>query len=163
MTTTIAARYVRPSWFTRRVFNPAYGGLTKFGISLYGAQRLHVTKRVSGGTQVVPVNPMTIDGGQYLVAPRGETQWVRNLRVAGMGVLTVGRTRSPFVAIEIADDSKALILREYLRRWGFEVGQFFEGIDPKNVTVEELAAMSHDFPVFMVQPSTADLTSPKAQ
>lgn len=151
MTTTIADRYIRPSWFTRRVFNLLFGGLTKFGISLFGAQRLHVAKRVSGGEQVVPVNPMTIAGAQYLVAPRGETQWVRNLRAAGAGVLTVGRKRSPFAAIEVADDAKAPILREYLRRWGFEVGQFFEGIDPKNVTVEQLEAMSHDFPVFLIQ------------
>ena len=38
------------------------------------------------------VNLLTVDGVRYLVAPRGETQWVRNLRAdGGTGTLRVGR------------------------------------------------------------------------
>lgn len=69
-------------------------------------------------------------GDRYLVAPRGETQWVRNLRVAGAGELHLGRRIEPFAATEIADRDKPAVLRAYLARWKFEVGVFFDGIGP---------------------------------
>ena len=67
---------------------------------------------------------LTLDGIRYLVAPRGHTQWVRNIRVSGEGVLLLGRRREPFRAVEITDTDKEPILRGYLRRWKWEVGQF---------------------------------------
>ena len=76
------ARYVRPGWFTRHVFNPIVAGLTRAGISVWGSRQLRVRGRTSGEWKSVPVNLLTSEGERYLVAPRGETQWVRNLRVA---------------------------------------------------------------------------------
>jgi deazaflavin-dependent oxidoreductase (nitroreductase family) len=150
MNATTEARYIRPDWFTHHVFNRLIAGLAKVGVSAWGARRLHVRKRFSGDVQTVPVNLLTVDGHAYLVAPRGATQWVRNLRAAGEATLSVGRRSNPFAAVEIDDADKAPILREYLRRWGFEVSKFFEGVDPKNVSLEQLAELAPGIPVFRV-------------
>ncbi|MDX6580636.1 MAG: hypothetical protein QOJ47_2185, partial [Gaiellales bacterium] len=76
-------RYVRPGWFTKHVFNRIVAGLTRLGLSVLGSRVLEVRGRTSGEPRRVPVNLLTLDGERYLVAPRGETQWVRNLRASG--------------------------------------------------------------------------------
>ncbi|MFT2604213.1 hypothetical protein ACMWQW_30570, partial [Escherichia coli] len=76
-----------------------------------------------------PVNPLRVAGERYLVAPRGTTQWVRNLRAAGGGELRAGRAIEVFRAEEVSDAEKPPILRAYLVAWAWEVGRFFEGVD----------------------------------
>ena len=140
-------RYVEPGWFTRHVFNPTIAGLTRLGISVWGSRQLRVRGRKTGEWRSVPVNLLTVDGQRYLVAPRGHTQWVRNLRVAGEGELRVGRRVEAFHAIEVADDDKVDILRPYLKRWKAEVGVFFGGVSAKS-SDEELRRIAPDHPVF---------------
>lgn len=93
---------------------------------------------------------LPFDGNRYLVAPRGHTQWVRNLRVAGRGKLLIGRRSEPFSALEVADAEKEPILREYLRRWKWEVGQFFDGVGADSPH-DELARIAADHPVFRIE------------
>jgi hypothetical protein len=95
------------------------------------------------------VNLLELDGERYLVAPRGRTQWVRNLRAAGTGDLRVGRRTQAFRADELADGDKGPVLRAYLDRWGWEVGRFFEDLG-KDSDDEAVAAVAPDFPVFRV-------------
>ncbi len=140
-------RYVRPGWFTKNIFNRIVAVLTRVGISVWGSRELRVRGRTSGEWRTTPVNLLTVDGQRYLVAPRGETQWVRNLRAAGGGELRVGRRIEAFHADELLDDVKAPILREYLRRWKFEVGMFFEGLDA-DASNERLLEIAPGFPVF---------------
>lgn len=142
-------RYVAPGWFTRNIFNRTVRGLTRAGISVAGSRELRVRGRKSGEWRTTPVNLLTVDDTRYLVAPRGHAQWVRNIRVSGTGELRVGRRTEAFRAEEIEDSAKAPILREYLRRWGWEVGAFFEGID-KNASPEDMARIAPGFPVFRV-------------
>jgi deazaflavin-dependent oxidoreductase (nitroreductase family) len=142
-------RYLEPGWFTRNVFNRGVRRLTRMGISAMGSRELRVQGRKSGQWRSNPVNLLTIDGQQYLVSPRGVTQWVRNLRVAGTGELRVGRKVQAFRGEELADDVKAPVIREYLRKWKWEVGAFFQGIDA-NSSDAELAAVADGFPVFRV-------------
>jgi deazaflavin-dependent oxidoreductase (nitroreductase family) len=143
-------RYKRPGWFTRHVFNPAVALLTRAGISVWGSRELRVRGRTSGEWRATPVNLLTLDGERYLVAPRGHTQWVKNLRVAKRGELRVGRTTEAFAATEIIDADKPPILRAYLRRWKFEVGVFFEGVDATS-TDDELLRVAPDHPVFRIE------------
>ncbi|MCW2707705.1 MAG: hypothetical protein JWM22_1547 [Frankiales bacterium] len=142
-------RYLAPGWFTRQVFNRAVRRLTRLGVSVAGSRELRVRGRSSGEWRSTPVNLLTLEGQQYLVAPRGVTQWVRNLRVAGTGELRVGRRTQPFSATELRDADKTPVLREYVRRWGFEAGQFFEGVDAKSDDVA-LARVAPGFPVFLL-------------
>ena len=152
--TTNAPRYLQPGWFTRNVFNRIVVSLTKLGISVRGSRELRVRGRTSGTWRTVPVNPLTFEGRRYLVAPRGTTQWVRNLRVAGSGELRVGRRVEPFRATEIGDDDKVSILREYLRRWKMETGVFFDGVGP-DASDEELRAIADRHPVFHIETAPA--------
>jgi hypothetical protein len=84
------------------------------------------------------------------VAPRGETQWVRNLRASGGGELRVGRRTQGFTALEIDDDEKAAVLRAYLKRWRWELGVFFGGVGPTS-SDSELRAEGEYHPVFRLQ------------
>ncbi len=143
-------RYLAPGWFTRKVFNPVFRGLARHGVSIRGAAELTVSGRTSGLPRRIVLNPLVLDGQEYLVAPRGNTEWVRNLRAAGQGSLRVGRKVRAFTATEVADTDKVPMLREYVRRWKAEVGQFFDGVDA-NSTDTELAAIAPGFPVFKVR------------
>jgi hypothetical protein len=93
------------------------------------------------------VNPLTLNGERYLVAPRGETQWVRNMRAAGGGELRVGRRAEPFTATELADADKPEVLRAYLKRWKFEIGTFFQGVGP-DAPQARLLEIAPGYPVF---------------
>src|SRR2546421_4483822 len=98
-------RYLEPTRSTR-IFNATVARLTRMGVSVYGSRVLYVKGRKSGEWRSTPVNLLTVDGTRYLVAPRGHTQWVRNLRAVGTGELRVGRRAEPFRATEITDDAK---------------------------------------------------------
>jgi len=144
-------RYSAPGWFTTHVFNRAVRRLTRLGISVMGSRELRVRGRSTGEWRSTPVNLLTFQGERYLVAPRGTTQWVRNLRVAGSGELRVGRRTEPFDARELPDEVKSPILREYLRRWAWEVGAFFPGLTA-NSSDEDVQAVASGFPVFQISP-----------
>jgi deazaflavin-dependent oxidoreductase (nitroreductase family) len=146
----VAIHYQRPDWFTKHVFNRFVAVATRLGISVWGSRVLRVRGRKSGEWHSTPANLLTIDKMQYLVAPRGHTQWVRNIRASGEGELLLGRHAQHFQAVEIADDQKVPILREYLKRWAFEVGMFFGGVSAAS-SDEELRRIAPDHPVFRVE------------
>lgn len=147
-----ADRYVAPGPFTRRVMNPLVAALTRRGLSLAGSRVLTVRGRRSGQPRSTVVNVLELDGERYLVAPRGQAQWVRNLRAAGRATLQVGRRVEEVVATELDDEAKLPVLREYLRRWKWEVGAFFEGLSADS-TDEELRAAAPGFPAFRLTPA----------
>jgi deazaflavin-dependent oxidoreductase (nitroreductase family) len=123
------------------------------GVSVYGSRILYVRGRKSGEWRTTPVNPLRLaDGTRYLVAPRGNTQWVRNLRAVGDGELHIGRKAERFTATEVADDDKPAILRAYLKRWKFEVGVFFDGVDAK-APEAKLREIAPGYPIFRIEPA----------
>ncbi|HUY43212.1 MAG TPA: nitroreductase/quinone reductase family protein [Acidimicrobiales bacterium] len=136
-----------PGWFTRHVFNRIVQTLTEMGISVWGSRTLRVRGRSSGEWRSNPVNILSYNGDCYLVAPRGATQWVRNLRVARSGELRVGRKVQTFEATELGNDEKAEVLRAYLKRWKLEVGIFFDG-ESATSTAAELGRIAPNHPVF---------------
>jgi deazaflavin-dependent oxidoreductase (nitroreductase family) len=82
-----------------------------------GVRVLEIKGRISGIWRATPVRVLEFDGHQYLVAPQGQTQWVRNLRVQRRGRLRLGGRVTEFEAEELADEAKAPVLRAYFRRW----------------------------------------------
>jgi deazaflavin-dependent oxidoreductase (nitroreductase family) len=148
MSESPSPRYVTPTKSTA-MFNAIVARLTRMGISVYGSRVLYVRGRKSGEWRSTPVNPLTLDGQRYLISPRGQTQWVRNMRAAGGGELRVGRRVERFTATELPDDVKPQVLREYLRRWKFEVGMFFENVTPDSPD-SRLLEIAPGFPVFQV-------------
>ena len=141
--------YKKPGWFTKHVFNPAVALASRLGIGVAGSRRLTVRGRKSGKPHSTPVNPLEIDGVTYLVAPRGNTQWVRNLRAAGEGELHHGREATRIHGEEIADADKLPILKTYLDKWAWEVGAFFEL--EKNPSDAEIQRIAPNHPVFRIE------------
>ena len=141
-------RYIAP---TRRdqIFNRVVAWLTRAGISVLGSRILRVRGRSSGAWRSTPVNLLTVGDQTYLVAPRGTTQWVRNIRVVGGGELRVGRRVTRFTVQELPDADKPAVIRAYLKRWAWEVGRFFEGVNASS-TDADLLRIAPAFPVFRV-------------
>jgi deazaflavin-dependent oxidoreductase (nitroreductase family) len=146
-----AAHYRRPDWFTRRVMNRMLNVAMRLGISVWGSRTLEHVGRTSGVVYRTPVNPLMFNARQYLVSPRGETQWVRNVKAAdGQLTLILGRRRLERTAVEIPVAERTPILRAYLARWKFEVGMFFDGVGPDS-TDAEFAAIAAKHPVFVLR------------
>jgi deazaflavin-dependent oxidoreductase (nitroreductase family) len=142
-------RYLKPDWFTQHVFNPAVLGLTRMGVSVYGSRILAVRGRKSGEWRTNPVNLLIFQGERYLVAPRGVTEWVRNIRASGGGELRLGTRHEAIRVTELADAEKPAVVRHYLNKWKWEVGQFFEGVGP-DASEEDIARIAPNHPVFLV-------------
>ncbi len=141
-------RFQEPGWVTRDLVNPLVAWLSRRGLSLAGSRVLEVQGRKSGEWRRTPVNPLSFQGELYLVAPRGNTQWVRNLRVSGRGRL-VGRRSEEFTASELEDPEKPALLRAYLAKWKWEVGAFFGGVGP-GAPEEDLLRIAPEHPVFRI-------------
>lgn len=144
-----ADRYLAPSRGDQ-IFNRLARWLTRRGLSIAGSRELRIVGRKSGVVRTNVVNLLVLDGDRYLVSPRGTTEWARNLRAAGTGELKVGRKVEAFTFDELADADKPAVLREYLARWAWEVGRFFEGIDASS-NDDELLAIAPGFPVFRLR------------
>jgi deazaflavin-dependent oxidoreductase (nitroreductase family) len=148
-------RYTRPDFFTKRVMNPLImliGRTT--GLTMKNTQTLTVRGRTSGAMHSVPVSPLEYESGErYLVAPRGTTQWVRNIRASGEGQLQLGRKKERITVQEIDDAAKPPILRAYLKVWESEMKKFFEGVGPGSPEDALLAEAIHH-PVFKITSST---------
>lgn len=149
--TPTTPHYRAPGWFTKNVLNKIVAGLTRAGISIWGSRVLEVRGRKTNEPRRTPVNLLVFDGRDYLVAPRGEAQWVRNVRAAdGELALLTGRRREERVAREVVDDeAKVPVLRAYLKRWKAEVGVFFDGVGP-NSPEAELHRIAPRHPVFVL-------------
>ena len=145
----MAETFQEPGWFTKNVFNRMVAGLTKLGLSVAGSRVLEVKGRKSGEWRRTPVNLLEFEGARYLVAPRGNTQWVRNMRVSGGGRLLLGRRVEEFTAKEVPEDERVPLLRAYLEKWKWEVGAFFDGVDPY-APDEELRRIAPDHPAFRI-------------
>ena len=139
-----------PGWLTLHVANPITIGLSKLGISVVGSRALEVTGRKSGQPRRTPVNLLEYEGGRYLVAPRGQTQWVKNVRVNPEAKLIKGRTAETVTLTEITSPEQQVpLLRTYLEKWKWEVGAFFDGVGPE-ASDEELAKIAPDHPAFRI-------------
>jgi hypothetical protein len=126
--------YLKPPAFTRKVVNPLVSRLHTGGV-----ETLTVTGRSSGRPRSVPVIPVTVGEHRYLVAPYGESHWVRNLRVAGEGQLSGPGRGSRFHATERPVEERADILTVYQEAAGKTVERCFAALpDPA------------DHPVFVV-------------
>jgi len=99
-------RYLKPGWFVSWMVNPL---LMRLG----AVPTLAVRGRTTGEWRTVPVNVLELEGQRYLVAPRGDTQWVRNLRVSGRGELRWRNRVEPFRATEVPDTEKPRVIEAY--------------------------------------------------
>jgi deazaflavin-dependent oxidoreductase (nitroreductase family) len=139
-------RYDQPN-LASRAFNEVFRWLAEAGISVAGTRALRVRGRKTGKSRGVVVNVLTVDGRDFVVSPRGNTQWAQNARAAGE--VEIGpRWRSRVVAIEeVADGAKTVLLQRYLKRWYWEVKGHVAGLTPDS-TDDELRSAAPSIPVF---------------
>lgn len=137
--------YRRPGWFTVRVFNPAIARLAVLGVSATGTRLLEVRGRRTGLTRRTPVNVLQLDGTPYLLAPRGHTEWARNLRATPNARLI--RQDAVFTATEVTDAEKPAIIRAYLQHWGWQMGTMLPGLTSDS-TDQALLRAAPQIPAF---------------
>ncbi len=138
--------YDRPGTAARS-FNAAIRHLAELGISVAGSRALRVRGRTSGVMRGVVVNVLRVDGVDYVISPRGTTQWVRNARVAGAVEVGPRWRRRTVPVSEVADAAKPPLLQRYLDRWYWEVKGHIAGLTPTS-TPDELRAAAPLIPVF---------------
>ncbi|MGA7051074.1 MAG: nitroreductase family deazaflavin-dependent oxidoreductase [Mycobacterium sp.] len=139
-------RYEEPNRAARAA-NAGIRWLAEVGISIAGTQALRVRGRKSGKQRGVVINLLTVNGVDYLVSPRGDTQWARNVRAAG--VVEMGpRWRNERTRVNEVDDAgKPELLRRYLARWYWQVKGYVAGLTPDS-SDEQLRAAAPSIPVF---------------
>ncbi|HTT92738.1 MAG TPA: nitroreductase/quinone reductase family protein [Acidimicrobiales bacterium] len=145
-----STHYRKPGTVTRRLMNPFLVLAMRMGISVWGSRVLEVRGRTTGTPRRTPVNLLKYEGHEYLVSPRGNTQWTRNVRADnGRLILELGRHREERTVQELPDEEKPPVLRAYLRRWKMEVGVFFEGVSADS-SDEDLLRIAPKHPVFVL-------------
>ncbi len=139
-------RYDEPNRAARTA-NAAIRWLAELGISIAGTRALRVRGRKTGKPRAVVINLLTVDGVDYLVSPRGDTQWARNVRAAGLVELGPRWRRNTVRVTEVDDAAKPELLRRYLARWYWQVKGYVAGLTPES-SDEQFGAAAPTIPVF---------------
>jgi F420H(2)-dependent quinone reductase len=137
-----------PGWL--RVTNPVIVALQRLGLAIGTMRLLCVPGRESGRLRTTPVSPLTVDGCRYIVAGLDGSDWVKNVRTAGWGILARGRKEEKVTLIELPVEERGRILREFPREVPHGV-QFFRHLYGVSGEPEEFAALAPRTPVFRVE------------
>jgi deazaflavin-dependent oxidoreductase (nitroreductase family) len=121
----IREREYRRASTVERLFNQVFGWFVGLGLSPSYNYLLEVRGRKSGRVYSVPVNLHEFGGREFLVAPRGRTQWVRNAEASGEVTLKKRGTRRRFHLRALAEAEKPEVLKSYLGRYRGTVQRFF--------------------------------------
>ncbi len=132
-----------------RAFNRLFGLLVGLGIGLSHNYLLKVRGRKSGRIYSTPVNLLLVDGRKYLIAPRGNTQWVRNARSEGEIWLQKGRSQRRFRVREIGDDNKPRLLKLYLDEFRLTVQRYFS--IPAGSSLASFVGIASQYPTFELE------------
>ncbi|HKF78705.1 MAG TPA: nitroreductase family deazaflavin-dependent oxidoreductase [Candidatus Dormibacteraeota bacterium] len=106
-----------------RIFDPLAGRLLRMGARLGPNALLTVPGRRTGELRTTPVALVEVGGRRWIAGTFGDVNWVRNLRAAGKGTITVGGRTERLQAVELsrgeAESFFADILGPYVRRSPF--------------------------------------------
>jgi deazaflavin-dependent oxidoreductase (nitroreductase family) len=144
-------REFRTATPTEQFFNRAFGFLVGLGLSPSYNYLLEVKGRKSGKVYSTPVNLHEVNGKQFLVAPRGRTQWVQNAEVSGEITLKKRGRRRSYRLRALANSEKPEILKSYLMRYGATVQRFFP-VRP-DAPLEAFAEIAAGYPAFELIPT----------
>ncbi|OBB96293.1 nitroreductase/quinone reductase family protein [Mycobacterium sp. 852002-40037_SCH5390672] len=142
----MSTRYEQPNRAARAA-NVVIRWLAESGISIAGTRALRVRGRKTGRQRAVVINLLTVDGVDYLVSPRGNTQWARNVRAATVVEVGPRWHRRSARADEVDDAAKPELLRRYLARWYWQVKDYVAGLTPDS-SEEQFRAVASTIPVF---------------
>jgi deazaflavin-dependent oxidoreductase (nitroreductase family) len=142
--------FMRPSPLDR-IVNRVFGFLVRIGFGLAHNFLLEVPGRKSGRIYATPVNVLTHKNKRYLVAPRGDTQWVRNVVVSQKATLVRGAKRENVRMRAIADEAKPEILKAYVDCYRLTVQRYFP--IPAGSPLKDFEPLVGRYPVFEISSS----------
>jgi deazaflavin-dependent oxidoreductase (nitroreductase family) len=145
-----AQHFVKPS-LTERIFNRLFAIAIGFGVGLGHNYVVEVRGRKSGRIFSTPIDLLEAGGRRYLVAPRGDTNWVRNARAAGRVTLRKGHRSDDFTVREVGPAERPELLKAYLDRFALTVQRYFP--IPRGSTASEFAPIAERYPVFELTPA----------
>lgn len=116
----------------------------RLGLPVAGVWVLRTRGRRTGRIHEVPVIPVAVDGAEHLVAPRGMTDWTRNL-LAGGGELRRGRTVRRVAAEVVDGEPRVRVLAAYVTANRRRNGRFFDL--PERFTAEDVRRIAGRHPV----------------
>jgi len=149
--TMTGERQFRVATPAEQFFNRVFGFFVGLGLSPSYNYLLEVKGRKSGKIYSTPVNLHDVNGKQYLVAPRGRTQWVRNAEVSGEITLKKRGRRWTYKLRALPDAEKPKILKSYLMRYGATVQRFFP-VRP-DAPLAAFAEIAAGYPAFELIPA----------
>jgi len=141
--------FMRPS-SSERLLNRLFGFLVRMGFGSSHNFMLEVRGRKSGRVYSTPVNVLEQNGFRYLVAPRGYTQWVRNVVANKSASLVKGKRREEVSLRAIPDNQKPEILKAYLDQYKTTVQKYFP--IPAGSAVRDFEPLVDRYPVFEITP-----------
>jgi deazaflavin-dependent oxidoreductase (nitroreductase family) len=144
-----AQYFVKPS-LTERIFNRLFAIAIGFGMGLGHNYVVEVRGRKSGRVFSTPIDLLEVEKRRYLVAPRGETNWVLNARAAGRVALRKGGRREEFAVHEVGPAERPALLKAYLDRFALTVQRYFP--IPRESPASEFAPIAERYPVFELTP-----------
>lgn len=84
-------------------------------ITIFGPMMLLTVRgRKTGKPRTIPVDLHERDGRRFLIATHGEGNWVRNLRAAGEGILSLGWSRQAFTTAELTPEAGGPVIKDVL-------------------------------------------------
>jgi deazaflavin-dependent oxidoreductase (nitroreductase family) len=120
--------------------------LVGLGIGRSYHHLLEVRGRKSGKTYSTPVDLLAMNGRNFLVAPRGRTQWVRNAEAAGEVTLKRGSSQHKYRLRTLGVEEKLPVLKGYLDAFRSEVQRYFPV--QAGSAAEEFRAIEGNYPAF---------------
>jgi deazaflavin-dependent oxidoreductase (nitroreductase family) len=139
----------QPNAVARR-FNRLFGFVVGLGFGPMNSYLLEVRGRKSGRIYRTPVHLLAWDGKEFLVAPRGRTQWVRNAEAAGEITLRRGRVRREFRLRAVPNPERGEILKAYLDGFKSTVQRYFPV--PAGSPAAAFAPIADCYPAFELLP-----------
>lgn len=114
---------------------------------------LTVPGRKTGQPRSTPVSPYYVDGQRYVVGGYGGSDWVRNARAAGSGVLTRGRRKERVRLIDLPEAERGPILREFPAKMPHGVPMFGKVGIVENDSPEAFESAAPRCAVFRIEPA----------
>ena len=113
--------YLKPPARVTKIFNKLASVTT-----LWDVHTLEVARRNAVNPQRIPVIPLEYDGSLFVVSTRGESEWVKNVRVAGTVRLGQKGNFETYAATEVPDEAREVILTAYREKAGRESNGYWK-------------------------------------
>ncbi|MBM9508204.1 nitroreductase/quinone reductase family protein [Actinacidiphila acididurans] len=135
-----------------RIRNKIMETFQRLGLPVGPIHLLKVRGRKSGKEYSNPVAPVEIAGTQYVLQAFPESDWVKNVRAAGEGVMVRGRKHWHVRLEEVPLSERGPIVRELPKQVPMGVGIYVKNGVVEDASPEAFERAAPRIPVFRVVP-----------